>query len=951
MLLTSFPAHAARVIPRTLGIDDGLVQSQVNAIVEDRQGFVWLGTFAGVSRWDGTNFRNFQLHEGLTGLDIRAFHETVDGAILCASTDGSISVYRDGAFHGTEDDPRLPKEGVSDFCLDDKGNLYAATGNGLFIFSGESLDPSTTRHELQGIRVSGLELRRAGGLYLSTFGNRVLVYDKNSIVPLDPEHVLPSAIIRDVLETPDGDLFISVYKSGVWLWHEGLLHPFSHNHLLNGHDVKSFTQTRDGAIYMSTIGGGVGILRGPDFTLLTKDNGLANDTSWVVHEGPSGTIYIGTWGGLNLYHPGRFTNFDTSCGLDNDIVTCAAELDSGVMAVGTFGGGISLLDGSGTLRSLNTKNGLVDDRVWSLLRARDGSLYIGTHSGLNRWHDGRLSTVYREEKSPSGRIYALHQRTDGSIILATYGGIFFLDDGKPIPLYEESDLGRSTVMTVCETRSGELWFGTDSGALRVRDGTVDIPASIPILSTSKIWSIHEGHDGTLYFGTDGAGLLIAHKGVHHDVPLEVFDVDDGLSENSVLGILEDDDGRLFLSTHRGITVLDQSTTPWLVRQLHKTDGLPSEECNQGAAFSDSRGRLWFGTVRGITCYDPSQDRPVSTPPFIHILRTQLFEEDIPISRFGDTTFSYRQNFFKFHFIATNPTSPGNVRYRFRLSGVDPRWVDDTRTMVQYTELPPNHYAFDVMARNEWGVWSQPSTLRFVITPPWWGTWWFRILALIFIVTLVFWIVRARTRRLLAFEQLRTKIAADLHDDIGAGLTEISITSHVLAHKLPTNQRDNVAAELGRLDSASRRLVQDMSDIVWLVNPKRDSLQDLLLRLGDSNRAAFDARNIEFHLENMETLTGLHLNMESRQQLFLIFKEAVHNSLKYSNCHSLRLSATRQGRWIRLSLQDDGRGFDPEAKGHGNGLRNMRDRAQRLKGELEVVSTVDQGTSVTFTGKV
>ena len=943
------------MIHRSLGIDDGLVQSQVNAILEDRQGFVWLGTFAGVSRWDGRNFQNFQLREGLAGLDVRAFHETADGDILCAASDGGISVFHDGVFHVTDEDPRLPGSGISDFCLDSEGNLHAASGDGLFIFTGESFDPATTRHELQGIRVSGVERRRAGGLYLSTFGERVLVYEKNSVVPLDPQHVLPSAIIRDVLETPDGDLLISVYKSGVWRWHEGHLHPFAHNSRLKGHDVKSFTRARDGTIYMPTIGGGVGVLRGEDFSLLTRKDGLVNDTSWVVHEGPSGMIYIGTWGGLNLYHPGRFTNFDSSCGLDHDIVTCATELDDGTMAVGTYGGGVSLLDSSQTPGAwkasgrLNAHNGLVDDRVWSLLKAQDGSLYIGTHTGLSRWHEGRLSTIYREEKGPAGRVYALHQRADGTIVLATYGGIFLLADGRVTPLYEESDPGRSTVITVCETRAKELWFGTNFGALRVRDGTVDIPASDPILSTSKIWSIHEARDGTLYFGTDGAGLLIARKGVRAGVPLEVFDVDDGLSENSVLGILETDDGRLFLSTHRGVTILDRSTTPWLVRQLHKSDGLPSDECNQGAVFSDSRGRLWFGTVRGISCYDPYRDRPISTPPFIHILRTQLFEEDLPRSEFGKVAFNHRQNFFKFHFIATNPSSPGNVRYRFRLSGVDPRWVDDTRTMVQYTELPPDHYAFDVMARNEWGVWSQPATLGFVITPPWWSTWWFRIVALLFVVTLAAWIVRARMHRLLAFERLRTKIAADLHDDIGAGLTEISITSHVLSHKLPTDQRDKVAGELRRLDSASSKLVQDMSDIVWLVNPRRDRLQDLFLRLGDTNRAAFEARSIQFHLENMEALSGLRLNMEARQHLFLIFKEAVNNALKYSGCRQLRLGAVRQGRQIRLSLQDDGSGFDPESERSGNGLRNMRDRARQLGGRLEIVSAIRQGTSVTFVG--
>ncbi len=314
---------------------------------------------------------------------------------------------------------------------------------------------------------------------------------------------------------------------------------------------------------------------------------------------------------------------------------------------------------------------------------------------------------------------------------------------------------------------------------------------------------------------------------------------------------------------------------------------------------------------------------------------------------GRSEFAHGDNYFKFDFVGTNPPAPEAVVYRYRLSRIDRDWVEAQQNLVQYTALPHGDYTFEVKARNEWGYWSEPASVQFTITPPYWKTWWFIILVVIAAGGTITFLVLNRVRHLLALEKLRTKIAADLHDDIGAGLTEISIMSEVIAQKLTDDQRGLVKAELGGISTASRRLVNGMSDIVWLVNPRRDSLHDLIARLGDAYNESLRSSNVSLKVHNVESLKDVRLGMERRQHVFLIFKEAIHNALKYSDCSEITLDVEARGGTIEIKLSDNGKGFDPAKVTSGNGLSNMKDRAARIKAHIQIDSSPGRGTVVSL----
>lgn len=945
-LTVAVPALAQTRIHRTLQVEDGLVQSQVNAILEDSRGFVWFGTFGGVSRWDGREFRNFQIQDGLAALDIRALHETRDGAILAGTAGNGISIIRGDDLTTFSTPEGLPGNSVRTFDPLDDGSLRVATSAGIALFPDESLDPATMKILMPGRSVSDFATCRDGGFYAATYGEGVFRYVDGTAEPLDTQNVLPSLIIRAIHELPDGSLLVSVYKGGLWLRENGRFRRHPRDADLAGHDVKAIIPARDGTLYLPTLGGGIAVMDSDGgFDIIDRTAGLPDDTSWAVHEGPSGVVYLGTWNGVSLHRPGRFTTWNATAGLPEEIVASATESPTGTFYIGTVGGG--LVEITDRIRRVHTTaEGLAHDRVWSLLQARDGTLYIGTHAGVNTLKDGQLRTIYRETEAPRGRVYAMHEARDGTIYLATYGGIFTCRDEVVEPLYEEADLERSSVYAICEGRDGERIFGTGRGIVVHRDGTIETPAGPPLLAAAKVWSIHQGADGAVYFGTNGSGLLIMRDGFAPGGTLEVLDTTNGLSDNTVYGILDNGDGRLYLTTTHGVNVVDLAGDEPTVRHLGHGDGLAGEECSQGVPFRDSRGRLWFSTNRGASCYDPAHDLPNTRPPGIQVTRVRLYEDDLPVADFaGLPDFAHTDNYFKFEFIGTNPPAPEAVVYRYRLSRIDRAWVEARQNLVQYTALPHGDYTFEVKARNGWGYWSEPASLRFSIRPPYWQTWWFIALVVLAVGGTITLLVLNRVRHLLALEKLRTKIAADLHDDIGAGLTEISIMSEVIARKLPDEERKRVAAELGNISTASRHLVHGMSDIVWLVNPRRDSLHDLIARLGDAYKEVLRSSNIVLKTSNVESLKNIRLGMERRQHVFLIFKEAIHNAIKYSGCVAMTLEVEVKGGRMEIRLADDGQGFDPERSATGNGLANMRRRAEKLGAKLEIDSEKGRGTVV------
>ena len=379
------------------------------------------------------------------------------------------------------------------------------------------------------------------------------------------------------------------------------------------------------------------------------------------------------------------------------------------------------------------------------------------------------------------------------------------------------------------------------------------------------------------------------------------------------------------------------------------------------AYRDRNNALWFGTLQGLSKLVPVIDDGPTQPPPILIQHVRVAGDDLPMSelgmiRIGGLEFEASKNQLEIKFVSLGFRTGDVLRYQFMLEGADNDWsAPVNQRVVNYANLKPGSYQFLVRAVNADGVVSsQPASIAFTIVPPVWQRWWFIALGVLLLVALTHLIYQYHTRRLIELERVRTRIATDLHDDIGASLSKIAILSDIAGQELSSARESPVAAPLAQIAETSRDCVDAMSDIVWAVNPQRDHLSDLTHRMRRFAEDLLDAKDIDFTVRSSLDEKDMRLGADLRREVYLIFKECVNNLVKHSGGSKAELAFSIDGPWLVVSITDDGRGFkaeEPLTNGHGSmgghGLTSMQRRAKALGGSLKINSEPGRGTTVTL----
>jgi two-component sensor histidine kinase len=375
-------------------------------------------------------------------------------------------------------------------------------------------------------------------------------------------------------------------------------------------------------------------------------------------------------------------------------------------------------------------------------------------------------------------------------------------------------------------------------------------------------------------------------------------------------------------------------------------GLLSDEMNANAIYRRADGSLWFGSVAGVVQLRPWFDQPIDRGPPVLLEQIRVFDGERPVRQ--GIRFRHDQNFIAFDFIGLVFGNPEGVIYEYRIRDIDQTWQTTTSRTVRYTTLPDGEYIFEVRARNADGFWSaQRASLRFIISPPFWKTWWFILLGVIvFAGTIGFFYNYYRIAKMVDMERIRIRIASDLHDDVGASLTEIALRADfVQAMQTPDQMKDSVK----QIGAMSRQIVTTMDDIVWSIDARNDTLGDLLDRMQDYATNVLSHRGIEpqFTFEGLDT--GKSLPLDVRQNLYLILKEAVNNAAKHSKGANLYIRFVKDSRGFELSIRDDGTGLPDAGRVGSHGLRNMSMRAERIGAALTFEST-PSGLTIHVKGK-
>ena len=510
-----------------------------------------------------------------------------------------------------------------------------------------------------------------------------------------------------------------------------------------------------------------------------------------------------------------------------------------------------------------------------------------------------------------------------------------------------------SILAMTEDKNGDIWVGTNSDLYQINPNTDKItnytnkPDDEYSLGSNDVRSIISTSEGQIWVGTNGGGL---NKYKEENDNFERFSTQNGLPDNTIYTIAEDDSKKLWLGTNKGLCLFDPETHQ--SQQYTPIDGIQSYEFNTNAVCKTRDGWLAFGGINGFNLFSPEAISDYSTSKNLVFNSIKINNKEFPISS-SSLDLSYNENFISFEFNLLDYYKNDKVQYAYKLDGLEKDWnYIRTAQKASYPGLNPGNYTFQVKAASHNGLWSESMlTIPLSIALPWWQTWWFILLSSISIAAIIYTFYKNKQNQKEKIIQLRNRISKDLHDEIGSTLSSISLFGTV-AKKMANSDKEVTHQMLDRINDSTTQVMESMNDIVWAINSENDKVDNLIKRMRAFASELSDASKIRVVLDVDEKIIETSINMVQRRNVYLIFKEAVNNAFKYSKASLIKIKLNQINKKFQLSIIDDGIGFEKEKLSDsntlgGNGLKNMAHRAEEMDGTLSVISNKNQGTEIRF----
>jgi signal transduction histidine kinase/ligand-binding sensor domain-containing protein len=948
---------------------DGLPDPWVTDLLTTRDGAYWVATNAGVARFDGTRRvapdggrqeRPRQLFslvafDGSPTQQVRVLVEDRAGRVWAGGRGGLFLLDRSGSALTFRPVVPSPAALVTSLVEGVDGGMWIGTLDGLFhrLASGDVLpEPTAARAAIRNVRA--LALDGDGRLWVGHDGGLLVLgpgaagqLASSTPRQLRPCGAGPSRQRRLRLPTGSDDACAMTLDDG-----------------LIDQRVRALAVGSDGHVRVGTVAV-LSVIDGAQITNVTHGQGLVQDAINTVSEDPDGNIWIGTdtSGAVKIATFGLVSYFVPD-GLRHDYILFLMEGDSGrVIAVSGYRFTINEFDGRRfAFARFNVPPDASDDRYFSVLRDHQGAWWLGTAMGLYRFPPVRriadLARVSPEAHYarlpalPSDYLFPLFEDVRGDIWLIAQLPVDvrllrwrratndFQTYGAAEGLAEITSRPATSRPVIVESPAGQLFFGFREGGLfAYRDDRFE--AILDGGEPFGVVSLHIDRRGRLWIiGVDGSVRRI-------DDPSTRSLVNDSTVAPSLVGasvrcMAEDASGNFYFGTTSGVIEVDPRTGD--ARRYTTAEGLAKNEV--WSALASRRGDIWFGTIAGVSRLDATRARPRTPAPrvlirTVHVNGVARFVSELGDREVSELTLAPSERRVAIGFFAITFASGEHLRYQYRLEGAGTDWSPpSTERVVHYSELAPGRYRFQVRAVTSAtlaGV--TPAAMDLVILAPVWQRWWFRAGIVVGLTLLVLVGHRYQVARLLETERVRTRIASDLHDDIGSSLSQIAILSEVARTSAGDDPR--VAAPLGRIATLSRESVDAMGDIVWAIDPHRDTPTHLAQRMRRLANDLLSARGIEVRFE-ISDARHPRLGADVRREVFLIFKEALHNITRHAQATRVEIVLSIAQHRLELVVQDDGCGFDSARARDGQGLRSMVRRAQGLGGTLAVTSADGRG---------
>lgn len=964
-----------------ISVNDGLSQNSAYSIMQDKQGFIWIGTGDGLNRYDGRNFKIFRSKENDTS----------------------------GKF--------LPGSIINSNILEDANDrLWFNTNVGLISF-----DKKTETFKIN--RISGMP------------------FDGNAIMPvgIDDKGILWGAISRvGIIAFNTSDLKATLYPikdcpaydQNRFMMKEGRFWAITNNAFVHLNLYSGIAETYLQGTFSSlaTCGDG-GIVVGGRNEIICLDerskkasriptSALGKEMYWTKLTGRADKVYaVSRKGEIAVFsltgqreHRVQHLDLETR----NLVTVLFADLSQNLW-IGTDGFGIEKADFKPRKFSSYPRAGMGGNlMVKALFLNDDDNLLIGTYNaGIISYnlktHQTKRINLLQGKTGIQEPVFFIKKDSSGRIWTNSGGTVGYLDPATllfrktfSLPAQKLSAANVHSVYTFFEHKKNHFLLGTNSGLYEVKivDGEQIVLGSVQTRHFGNVYEIQKGPDGTLYLGRARGGFwrlrygesefniidsAFIGKGVRHfyfsknknivwiatdeglaaynprTMTYQVFDESHGMSNHYVYGILAESDESLWLSTNKGLnhaTVAyhgDASVRHVKFNSYTYKDGLQSNEFNSGAFIKSAAGQFFFGGIHGVTWFKPDSviKNTYAPKPALIALKVNdaALEGQLSPNYITHISLPHRKNNLQFEFAALEFTNPGANKFQYIMEGIDHSWTDaGTNNLVKYANLPPGNYRLKLKVSNNDGVWSnQLSELSITIVPPVWATWWFRLLLLLLILLLTAAVTKIIAQRrlkgqieLLQYERAinreRERISREMHDEIGAGLTQITLMSESVKRRLKQPESSKVS----EIAKTGRNLIGTINEIIWSMKSETSSIDALLSYLREKLDRLLEYSGIEYSIHFPEKPYPIKLSNEQRRNTLMTTTEIVNNCIKHSKAKNLHIRAVISDGLLVFEVEDDGKGFEIGAKRSGSGLSNIEKRIGEIDGTIEISSIPGSG---------
>jgi signal transduction histidine kinase/ligand-binding sensor domain-containing protein len=1001
-------AHAQLLPIKVYTTADGLARDRVTRIRKDSRGFLWFCTEEGLSRFDGYRFTNYTTADGLPSANVQDFIETRDGNYLVGTIGGlcrfdpyrTVSSSKDPVFI-----PILPDPGAAlsfgSFLEDSRGTIWCGTSQGLYELERGTAGWRLLRHEDIKAGIHNIIEDRSGAIWMASNQGVYRRQPDGRVEHYGRQNGLPSRWIRGLLEHSDGSIWVGTILGICQLKRDIVPGGNVVARIIDRHQnipigCQWLYEAPNGNIW-ACVEQGLLELRGEkeDYRsrLYTTTEGLSGLFVWNMIEDRDGNIWIATnAGGVMKMARNGLTTWRRENGLGSDFVTGICENRAGELLVTSTSPEGHLLsrfhsEGFIATRPSYPKEFTTfgDEAQQTVLQDHSGEWWIPTAGGLVRYPKTdsveelahtRPKAVYRiKDWFGNYLLFRIFEDSRGDIWMGAFvrypNSLLIRWERKTEKFHNylsESGTPPGTPAGFAEDRSGNLWIAFHSGY--VARFSNEKFTSFRLTSPPPGRRLHDVYcdrAGRIWIGSGENGVFRVDNPTDEQPRFINYTVDDGLSSNDVWDITEDNFGNIYLGTGRGLDRLNPTTMQ--VKHYTTLDGLTNNYVLM--VYRDRHGAIWAGTQRGVSRLIPQPDPPTQPPP-VFISSSLIAGAKFPVAVLGENSVTVPdlapgRNQLNIDFFGLSLAVGETLRYQYLLEGASNEWSEPSeRRSVDFANLNSGSYRFLVRAITTDGTVSpNPASVTFRILPPVWQRWWFLALASILVASAAVSIralrnARRRERervksvlreakeeRLRELEQVRRRIAADLHDEIGSNLTRISLLSEVAQRKVGTSDKP-VKQQLSSIAKLSREVVDSMSEIVWAINPHKDRLGDLSQRMRHFASDLLTARQIEFRFLAADLNRDVKVGANVRRECLLIFKEGVNNIVRHSCCTEVEIEFRAENNHLLMTLSDNGKGFDVVEQSDGHGLSSMRERTRALGGNLEVDSGHGRGTRLTLT---